>query len=517
MCGDENADPLWRCIDQTCVQPACAFTIDSESNPVYACPNDDDLLVDVSIDCANECPGADEGLEFHEAAEETNLPFVEIDGGVLCSEETGTVELDLANAPFGEYTVVVGATGPGGSKCWEPLTLIIGDAGLAVESFGIEVSLDPSPEIAPLPDRINVCIGGEYIRRIGTQPIDVYAEFIDCDDNVILVNGQSHVEFATIDTYADPYTSLPGGMCVVYELDCGDPPGQVVYPASVRIYATHECASVRWEGLMGEADVPPPQPDCPITEADLACFACEEEVELEESMIQFYKSVKTVYTACSSQANGSSYGEVVNGELAVPGEGLLFVSHTGLEGKASLYGQAAPDGWYRPTGQTGERITDPACASFGTESEQQYRFNVVGESCACAAPSDGGNPTVTFHWYEWEAESCCFRRSKGALELRVLPLEVEKTAFDPVVPKRDNWKKSDDSYDYELRLPWCGGCAPDHPSDGNLSLPFMAWPTPLGQEIQHGHAKGWTITAGALMSPKPDSAIYQFESVPSGP
>ncbi len=214
--------------------------------------------------------------------------------------------------------------------------------------------------------------------------------------------------------------------------------------------------------------------------------------------VEYYKESRTLYTLPVDDALGAQVGEAVNGEFIAPQKGVLFVTITKSSSAVSMRGSptANAPGWQVPLGRQG---VAPPGGCLNLNVGQRYQFNLWGDR-----GRDPPDFEATFDWFWWDSANWRIVHQTGLLAVVVkeLPCLVSE---EPIIPRRQDRRKSDGTVDCELRLPCC-----DEQVSGGLSDWFVAWPTESsgGKRIPQGHAKGLTIAGNSLISPPPAPLKY---------
>lgn len=272
-----------------------------------------------------------------------------------------------------------------------------------------------------------------------------------------------------------------------------------------------------------EGIIPPPDLTCSYSLDALKCLACEP-ARMPQGMFKVYKTLPTqedaeplvvpVYTIRESDLSGARLGEAVNGVFLFPGAGqlrfeILDTPNAGtssLEIRAGTMPNAA--GWSGVGGRMGNLIQEQVCIdSEENDSAKRFEFNAsVGRGDKVATVH------TMAHWFYTEDTDCCIRYLTKKVDFQIRPLPCDRQVEPPARPQIKVWAKESDnglSYDYEMCTPCCGSCSGGSAcSIGNLSSPYILWPTTPGLVVRQGHAKGWQFTGSNLIMP--DSAATTF-------
>lgn len=240
------------------------------------------------------------------------------------------------------------------------------------------------------------------------------------------------------------------------------------------------------------------------------CLACSPQPgEIPGEALRIYKSSHILYAAGGEDSHITT-GEIVNGEFIAPVDGALWVSVEGSSSQVDLYGGVG-SGWHTPSGREGARIDPDAC--FELAAGVSFEFNV-----RAGKVDTSHSLKITFDWYWWNEVACCLEHDQKVQELQAKPMEVVLSKMDPLIAAVVCvHTKSDQSKEYELRVPMCPRCGRDGVCPpGNFSMNFIAWPSEAGKQIGDGHAKGWRIEQSGqeviLTEPGPDGRKYRFAS-----
>lgn len=278
--------------------------------------------------------------------------------------------------------------------------------------------------------------------------------------------------------------------------------------------------------VVDEGDVPAPELTCDQSINALKCLSCDE-ATLPESVFQIYKTpiysdservIIPLYTISEADMTGASWGEVVNGDLLIPGIGQLRLeldneAINGGYGTSSLIVHGAPQpaqpGWANSTGPVGNPISLVDYCLPVTDiihAGKRFEFNV-----AVARGNKTATIPVIFHWFSTDPIDCCVPHLTRRVEFEVMPLPCRVSAEDPVRPTLEPKPRHGGTFDYEVSR----ACCPDSKSGqaqevNNRTAPFIMWPTEWDQVIRQGHAKGWIFTGSALVEPGAQETRHNF-------
>ena len=377
-------------------------------------------------------------------------------------------------------------------------------------SFGIHtcssiaagVTVDYLPVPPELPAQIQFTVNVSHVQPAGT-PLPSFR---------LLVFNASGGQVASVgQTYSGTSTAIE-----IYQFDLCDE-----FIKSYRVDRFAGCTDGTSNNVTGSPTlVPEPDFTCPspgtdlqVFMSDLECFTCDQQVgRISNADLEFYKSKRggthTLYTlpACGTSCglDDSRYGEVVNGLMTAPAEGLLLVKVQGANDVVDMYASASPNapGWQlpgqAPNERSGQKVDPDQCLAL--QGGAEYQFNIrTGRSDTPPA-----NVTVTFDWYWWDSTKWCFRHDQEELDVSVQVMRLI-TLDDRPLAHRARFTWSGGEYT-ELRIPQC----PTALDAGNLTEWFVMWPTVQGQAIPEGFAKRWTILNGTIKAPGADGEEYNF-------
>lgn len=138
-CKPPGTNPMWRCIDGTCSEPAC----DLQDFTVTLCPGKD-ATFHLPFTCTNPCP-ADEALAITvdgQVPEEISTSFNVHGAACGVNQGIGYVTVPLST-PLGEYIIHLKGTGVGDAECFATLTVNV--FGPDIEFVGVSEKRELTP------------------------------------------------------------------------------------------------------------------------------------------------------------------------------------------------------------------------------------------------------------------------------------------------------------------------------------------------------------------------------------